>query len=60
MFKFSKPFIIILLYVATIMRKNSPNILNDLLLTSPNSRGGVGERPSFSHPYMFPYFSRSF
>lgn len=58
MFKFSKPFIIILLLCGYCNEKNSPNTLNDLLLTSSNSRGvGVGggwrATRKLLHPYMF-------
>ena len=55
MFKSSRPFIIILLYVATIMRKNSPNILNDLL-TSPNSQGGTKLLPLPHVPLLLQVF----
>lgn len=56
MFKFLRPFIVILLYVATIMRKNSPNILNDLLLTSPNSQGGTNLLPLLHVPLLLQVF----
>lgn len=67
MFKFSKPYHNSALLCGYCNEKNSPNTLNDLLLTSSNSRGvgwGVGgERlkllPPLHVPLLFQIFEQT-